>query len=324
MWVGRRLTLAFGSLTAWTVGSAFFVYALPGYAPYAARSPQCVDLLDSLAAQSLAQTLLMGVAIFSLPVRTLHYAWQGIAALNAALIVACFVYSGTPYGLLCNPSMSGCLQVCLLPLFISSKGRKCAPLGVLLMVVTALLTAQSQPIAGVFLLGGILLILAREYGLLFLASLLAPIVGYLIAGHDLLNSTGRWGNWQLVLSQWRLTNPLVGLGTGTFPIWGIALTSSQPDKWTFAHSDWLQILFEQGVIGLTLTLWCFCDVLQKAWQRKEQFVAVLLYGAWGIANMPLRFPLACLYGMFILRWVYSDPTLRAFPEIRKPLSSCQV
>mgnify|MGYP007100047161 CR=1 FL=1 len=117
--------------------------------------------------------------------------------------------------------------------------------GVLYVVVR-----REPVVGGCFALAGVL-------GL-GLAKLLAP-------GLEFFGFSGREVVWPYVIEQW-LKSPLVGHGPGSWsgelPTLGIDGTGS--DRWYQAHNDFLQVLPEQGFIGLAIVVLGLAFLFQNA------------------------------------------------------------
>ena len=97
----------------------------------------------------------------------------------------------------------------------------------------------------------------------------------------------------------------MGLGRrfGEFLVIGPSLTSQQDGVYfIWLHSDWLQTLFEQGFIGFNIILFMYLHALNRSRFNPKLFAALAAYGAFAVANIPLRYPLAGLFGAILLRW----------------------
>lgn len=69
--------------------------------------------------------------------------------------------------------------------------------------------------------------------------------------------------WHAFREHWSLW---WGMGPGKFFIYGPLLESlsgRRDDIWFYLHSDWFQILIENGIIGAALWFWVWVDVLRK-------------------------------------------------------------
>ncbi len=131
------------------------------------------------------------------------------------------------------------------------------------------------------------------------------------------SSSGRSHVWLNVWQWWRDQGPAcwwIGTGAGATPLlvpmiqhqFGLSGESDQYFLWL--HSDWLQILFEFGILGLLAALLIFFDGLHRA-RRTPIYGAMLAsFGACMVTNFPLRYPLFCFLGVVILGCIYNEET----------------
>lgn len=83
--------------------------------------------------------------------------------------------------------------------------------------------------------------------------------------YDLINSNGRNNVWQMLLEKFYVGNELIGSGTGNVKSWLVS-----PDNWSRehfmrVHNDWLQILCESGLIGVSLLSLMFINMYRKTY-----------------------------------------------------------
>jgi hypothetical protein len=114
----------------------------------------------------------------------------------------------------------------------------------------------------------------------------------------------RTGPWLMFMSFWRQHFLLLlGSGLGTFKFWGPAAQMAnhfhEGRWWLWLHSDWLQILFELGAVGLALAIWCFGVVLKRAWKSLPLFLSLLVLGVTMGGNYPLRMAPFALFIWFL-------------------------
>ena len=216
-----------------------------------------------------------------------------IAVLNAGVM---FFYSKD--GMLLNASMSGCFQACILPL---------ATLPVQIILVASILySGKNQPIALMFVALGLYQIRRRKWKSLVLAVMASCVCGKLLvhgSTASFLNSDGRTDVWRLAFDFFAdQVNPFTGAGLGSFYVVGPELTMPvfhQP--FLYLHSDWLQIGFEMGFLGLvTIGMLGFWTVYRV---RKDEilFTSLMLFLCFGLANFPLHNPVSALFGA-VLMW----------------------
>lgn len=122
-------------------------------------------------------------------------------------------------------------------------------------------------------------------------------------------------HWDKYMSVWILSGPatwIFGSGPGSFQ-WISLIKERSVGGPIFLqlHSDWLQILFEEGVIGFLLAI----AVVLRAWRglgndkrARAGFLGVVVFG---LTYHPLRFfPSAFLCAMIFARSLYGNPAER--------------
>jgi hypothetical protein len=204
-----------------------------------------------------------------------------------------------PWGILLNASMSGCLNAALFPLF---KTEEKFARG--LVFISVIASGRSLPIAVLFVGVAALLYSSKRYKEIAAALPVSLALGYLIKGGGLFASRGRDHIWKQALIFFRDHMPWAfGGGLGSFYVIGPTLTTKLDGVYfIWLHSDWLQIFFEQGFVGFNIILVMYLYALRRSRLDPKLFAALAAYGAFAVANMPLHYPIAGLYGAILLRW----------------------
>ncbi len=142
-------------------------------------------------------------------------------------------------------------------------------------------------------------------------SALLSCVGYLMQGNILFDSDGRFPIWKMSLKYWwENINIWYGSGPGTYFLYGpslqidYAISHHQHEAAGFfwMHNDWLQILFETGIIGFCLVALLFGYVLWRSRKSPVAFSALSAFGAVALIQMPLRHLLFASYGALLVSW----------------------
>lgn len=129
-------------------------------------------------------------------------------------------------------------------------------------------------------------------------------VGYAREGIDFLNSSGRFEHWSMFMGWWQdNANPLFGTGIGSFEWLGPMIQQMNKEKamFLFMHNEYLQVLFEGGIVGLTLALLVW---LIGFWRARKETWLVLSYASLSMLMMtqfPLRFFVSALFTALILK-----------------------
>lgn len=264
--------------------------------------------------------LLASLAVLRLP-RWYPARWVLTGIWGASVAATFWQWSETAFhrvGFAGNASMSGCLIAALTP--IAFKRATYVPLQMLVIILAAwavLLTGTTQP---VILLAGVLLVLAwyafTWSGKLAVVGLVAGILafGYSLSDDDFFRTNNRLVNWQYLFAWWKAqTNWLWGVRGEPGMIlfeqlqikiveWAGVDLRSMSGTYFWMHSDWLEILFQYGFIGLALALALGARVLSWARHEPTLVAALLGYGGMMLANYPLRLPVHVIC-LVLLVWL---------------------
>lgn len=278
------------------------------------------QLLSASAAGAAAVAALTLLAAWTPSLASFLSFWRALARANGALCLYLTFFGSRVYGILYEGSMSGCFAVALLPCFFTGDEPKTPwehvkfGLSLGLAAAPALLTRQSLPLGCLLAFFAIcaLRLLSWKRATLFIGASAALLAGFgLLASRDaFFSSSGRFTMWPIFMQWWAANvDPWLGSGSGSFAVIGPRLSRLAPvdmGYYVFIHSDWLQVLFEQGLVGLGILLSLYAWLLERSWRRFPCFLALALYGIFALANMPLHYPLSALYGAFLLRWTLSE------------------
>jgi hypothetical protein len=201
-------------------------------------------------------------------------------------------------GLILNPAMNLGVCICTLPFL---KGGKWAPWYVLAWLPISLYSSTSfAAYAAVWL--AIILIVRPLQALFFIPLALA-------SGYFFVDNFFGAERWQWYSFFWNEFNSksihwIAGLGVNHFPAIGpkLQVASTQPNEiWAFLHSDWFQILFEQGIIGFALWAWVAVTALYKSYlYHEELFVCGLSFSVIMLTYFPLHTSTGTLVAMLLL------------------------
>ena len=231
-------------------------------------------------------------------------AWIQIALIVLSVIDSLFViFTHGHYWVQSNPAMDATFIVIMLPLILGAFKNKFQVLSVL-GFLTTLSVVISQSSTGLMGLGvGFGAWLFLEYGGIAilgvaLVGLVLILFGFHHLGFEFLNSNGRTGIWNLSMNYFfKEVDMISGAGTGSYYLYGPALFNS-PFVWL--HNDWLQVLFENGFLGLVSALSLFLTMLWKARKRPGLMSAILTYGVCAFTQMLLRFPITAILGATLI------------------------
>lgn len=200
-----------------------------------------------------------------------------------------------------NASMNGSIIAAMLPLLLGAKplGKFRIPL-FLLGCFSVYTTDASVPL-GVFIVA-ILAYMGHLYwnklpkmALIggFLVSILgAYYIGVSYMGDQLFHTQGRIDIWRLAMAWWwDHSDIFVGAGQGSAISIVPDLQIAQGDRGNFfmwLHNDWLQTVFETGIIGLVALLYAWWEVVKKSLRSPALFASVMGFSAMACFNYPAR------------------------------------
>lgn len=301
---------------------------------------EMVATLESIVSQSTLFFILC-VLTFTQKSEWWDKAFGFLGWLNACLMLVLFCFGKIPCFLFNNPAMDAAFVACTLPLFLTKFEERSKRHNFFLLVpmIAALLISQSSTgIMGACLSIGAFVWIKQRYT--FRALLLAISVGGLFTTIGLLtqravlfSSSGRTTVWKNSMDFWMgklsMTGDFyhwIGAGLGSFFMWGPSLQITEAQKlgldhvndgFFWMHNDWLQILFESGIIGLILALAIFAQALIKSRKSPALFAALLCYGSIAVIQMPLRHFLFAGFGTLLLAKVFSPSEEHASDECHK-------
>ncbi len=206
-------------------------------------------------------------------------------------------------GILDYPSVNGVFTVACYFLWMRGAGSKLEKVVASLLVLLAIIVSKSSTPLGAFILGIVALNctnLRRVAGAISAGALLLGI-GYSLDS-NLFNPQGRLEAWQIFMTVWaEKFSILFGSGPGTFSSLAIETQLSQNymigHYYLFMHNEWLQILYETGLIGLFFSVGIFAKALYNSYRRQDHYTVAALVSL-GSASL-LVFPLRYFWGAFL-------------------------
>ena len=273
------------------------------------------------AADSLCRLLLVLLPLMLLTKRNLEvYGKMGVEVfvyVNSLMVLIQFLIHrcavDNSCGGLGNPSIIVGASICALPV-IAKDLKKSWP--IILLVGLSAIASKSSVALGLFGLYLMFSLMGR-YAILGIAASIAPLViGYFLLGKDtLLGSSGRFMLWEYMMSKWAVWwNLPMGTGWGTYHVFSINLQAADniaPGAyWNTLHNDWLQMVFEGGVVGAFLMVATYLTALYKVVceHRWELAVSILLFGLYLGVNPGLHHAIPSLFGAWLFVHALRQPT----------------
>lgn len=242
------------------------------------------------------------------------------------------VLTNTPYFLLNNTATDIGFICCMLPIvldfFDRYKSFVIYPV-ILLCIITKTSTGIMGLVISICIYSASVLISSVEP--LAIAALFVgfatsfSVIGYALQGQMLFNGSGRYEIWAMSYEYFMgHVNHFTGAGLGTFQMMGPGIQIANELKkgvavdrlvtgFPWMHNDWLQVLFEGGLIGLILSATVFAVAVYKARSKPAVFASIITFGAVAVIQMPLRWILFAVLGAWLLAEAFS-PTEKHYSE----------
>lgn len=316
-WLAKRYS--------WTVGVAFGLSALSALRGFQdtmngwSTNPIVREL--NLASESALISLILTVAVVQcLSTKTWVSFFKVVAGINAVAICGDALFhlpwdflfgdgpwlglvSKEPWGLLLNASMSGCLNAAIFPL-LNPKEKALW----WLVLISIVVTGRGLPIAVLCAAVSAWLLLNRRYKQLLGAVVASAVVAVVVKGANLFHPRGRDVIWIASYKYFREhLSQLFGCGLGGFYVFGNHFNTGDSTIFVWMHSDWMQTIFEQGLVGFTAVVLMYLHALRRTRKTPQLFAALVGFGAFAVANMPLRYPIAGIFGAVLIRWAFEKP-----------------
>lgn len=268
-------------------------------------------LIDSKAGIGFATLSILISSIAFLPSKTVQYVYKAlIIFISFDALVVCFNGWGAFNAGSLDTSM---IAVAIIMLLFRPQQFKSLWTLVLSTVCLIALIWQKGSTAYFVLAGGLSsYFLARAnlsrnpYLLLSCIPIISLIfgLGVFTTGDQFLNPWDRFVEWKRLFEWfWSNANLVVGTGMGSFEVIGPVVQQAAGVKkvFLFMHNDWLQILFEFGILGAILTLWVCADALWRARKEPWLFATLCAFGIAMIPQFPLRFSASQILIVLLLR-----------------------
>ena len=127
------------------------------------------------------------------------------------------------------------------------------------------------------------------------AVILIMAVGFLFLGAELFQDSDRFAIWRQAFDWWNTNaNFWFGTGAGTYFLIGPYIQSlnqfREGNWWLWMHNDWLQLLFEQGFVGLSAFMAAFLFVIRTCIKENMPWLlaSVVAYALTAAGNYPAR------------------------------------
>lgn len=255
---------------------------------------------------------LFSAGICAVPTSYIRYIPKVLAGIFVASLLVTVTL--TKYGISGNPSMNGCLIALLLPIAVRTipfRKRWHVPAVYLITVIAILALDASIPVgvlAVVFFSEALCRSWKKYYKFLPIGGV-PFIIGYALNPSQFFSSTGRSEFWREILSWWWESEQIfTGLGTGTIELVLRQKQVTEAIKYRtviWAHNDYLQVLADNGILGLGSLLLVVFFTTKRSMDRPWLFASVMGYAAMAFFNFPAHVPLHAFVGccLLVLTWM---------------------
>lgn len=214
--------------------------------------------------------------------------------------------------------MEGCFIAITYPLFWFIKSinrftkllRLLPPIAILILAIPASASIPLAVFVGTFIFAFFRvspLKLWKKVSIATAGVVVTAILGVLV-NDRFFNSSSRFRVYELAINMLKEKThyQIFGLGTGSWSVWGPLLQDfhnvAKGEWFTWIHSDFLQVLFENGLIGLILLLWVGIQALTRVTKSDHWWIGASLfaYGLSMIFNYPFHLAVHSFLGLFLL------------------------
>lgn len=316
VWIYVKLGLLPGITAFYVIGSALWI-------SFFVENRYMMDLyrIDLIKDCLVSTACAIGLSFYAARMRLLEDWVLGLwAIINSFYVVAGYVFNfgllphGVGYsGFLNYAGMNGVLLACLFPYVwnLSNEGWIWT-----MFLLWALMFSASSICYGV--LGAVLIGIALYRKRFWLAScgLIPFIIGWCVDGLGFFSSGYRFQAYKTFMGAWiRYANHWTGTGVGTFRIiaekiqnnTGFMFDGKTGFYWPWMHSDWLQVVFELGMIGFLLIAALYAQALWRLYNKKyseNEFAMACGLGASAIFDYPLRYFATALLCSYVVAKAY--------------------
>ncbi len=113
---------------------------------------------------------------------------------------------------------------------------------------------------------------------------------------EFMSTGGRLVMWLNFMEYWAaMQNVYVGTGLGSFAWIGPIIHSGSSVKFVWMHNDWLQVMFEAGLIGFALLFGLLVALIRMYKKKTPELLTILGFAACMCLYSPLRFWLCPMF-----------------------------
>ncbi len=240
------------------------------------------NVFVSTAGQCLAEVILIPLAVLSLSEKGIDWFWR-LARLAVVIEMAC-IWSHHS-GLLIAQSFGSAFIALCLPFM---------PLWIIVPAVITILTHHGST-AYLVLIAEILALALRSKRFRWYAVIAIPTFLGASYAHTTTHSFDSWERiaaWKRFMGFWWGHGYWVrafGIGPGSFMWMSMVIDDFKNPIFLHMHSDWQQIPWELGILGLILALGTWASAVMRSWENPRVLAAVFGTAAFCTTYHPTRF-----------------------------------
>lgn len=203
------------------------------------------------------------------------------AAWNASLMVVHHFQGKTASGLIPSHTIASTFLACSFPFFLRELIP--SPMGYLLCLLQILAIFFAGGSTGILCLIAVCVVYFERMKFTLISLVFLTPLFILMPKQDLLHfwdTSGRLPIWSEALRQWgegTVFQKIFGFGTGSWE-WlfnaRYSRTGQMKDIWLFAHNDYFQVTYEQGLLGFLVLVTIIVNISQKLRTREMRACAV--------------------------------------------------
>lgn len=284
-----RLPLEARLLWAYALVYALFILEYPAV-PFGLYH----TAFQATSGQAVAEILLIPLGALLAP----RWIWKGVAAV-VVVEALCVWFNHEGRGLMGWPSFDNAFMAMCLPF---------VPLPVQALAVFTIVTHHGSTALVIIFMQLLAVAVHRPKFRKFAAAALPVLVLIAYAHHEgpWFDSGERLQAYERYMTfwskHWRFV--VMGSGPGTFMWMSLLIDKFVPPLFLQMHSDWLQITFELGLVGLALTGLIWVKAVAAAWPNERVLAGVLGVAAFGLTYHPLRFAPAAFVVCLVIKEGY--------------------
>lgn len=313
-----------GIASFWNLFSGIWVYGF-WFNNYIKNPEMVVCSLHKLAAESVTTSSMSFFAFLNIKKKHWLHVRDGmvwICWLNGVYYLW-EVYAGWTFkthlqGFFGNTSQSACMAALAVPFLFKYRRWVCI-VGITCVLAVAYVAQSSM--AYLVLMAGLVtwcflkLKRAHRFAFVPLAIIVVAVLGQLFDYQFwIFHKIDRFQFWGNVMSWLRARGEWgIGFGNGSAWVLGPAIQvqygmPTDQGHWIWFHNDWLQVLFEQGLVGLlavsSVVIVSFKRAIKLA--RLDLATVLVAYCVFAFGMYPTNIAFSALFGMMILRGIWYD------------------